>query len=203
MTTGSAGLPPAAQERWLRLYYFARAGFSAVWVLLALTAGQQSPGLAMALLILYPAWDAAANLVDGARNGGLRRNPTQTINAGVSAVTTLAVVIALQNGMNQVLAVFGAWAILSGLLQLGTAIRRWKTFGAQWAMVLSGAQSAVAGVLFISRAGLPAIPSITSVTGYATLGAVYFLISATWLTVADLRRRAAASSRPPASRPPA
>ena len=45
--------------------------------------------------------------------------------------------------------IFGAWAILSGLLQLGTAVRRWKRFGAQWAMVLSGGQSALAGGFFI------------------------------------------------------
>lgn len=31
--------------------------------------------------------------------------------------------------MNWVLGVFGLWAILSGLLQLGTAVRRWESYG--------------------------------------------------------------------------
>ena len=61
----------AGQERWLKLYYFIRAGFSAVWVAAAFTVGQHSPILAMILLVVYPAWDAAANYVDAARSGGL------------------------------------------------------------------------------------------------------------------------------------
>lgn len=90
-----------------------------------------------------------------------------------------------------VLGIFGAWAILSGLLQLGTAVRRWKRFGAQWAMVLSGGQSALAGGFFIFQAAMPAVPSIANVAGYAAVGALYFLVSAVWLTVGTWRRSAA------------
>jgi uncharacterized membrane protein HdeD (DUF308 family) len=129
------------EEQWLKVYYFVRAGFSAIWVAAAFTSAQHSPTLATILLVVYPAWDAAANFVDAARSGGLARNRTQAINVAVSVATTLAVILALQMSMNWVLGVFGAWAILSGLLQLGTAIRRWESFGAQWAMVLSGGQS--------------------------------------------------------------
>jgi hypothetical protein len=191
MTNSPTDLARANQERWLEFYYFIRAGFSAVWVAAAFTAAQQSPVLATILLVVYPAWDAAANFIDVARSGGLGRNRTQAINVAVSVITTLAVIVALQVSMNWVLAVFGAWAILSGLLQLSTAIRRWKSFGAQWAMVLSGAQSAVAGAFFILQARMPAPPSITNVAGYAAVGAVYFLVSAVWLSVSDLRRKAA------------
>ena len=60
-------------------------------------------------------------------------------------LSTVAVLVALQMSMNRVLGVFGAWAILSGLLQLGTAIRRWRSFGAQWAMVLSGGRQSLSG----------------------------------------------------------
>lgn len=191
MTDNSTDFARADQEQWLKLYYFIRAGFSAVWVAAAFTVGQHSPILAIVLLVAYPAWDAAANYVDAARSGGLGRNRTQAINIVVSVATTLAVIAALQASMNWVLAVFGAWAILSGLLQLGTAIRRWTRFGAQWAMVLSGAQSALAGVFFILQARTPASPSISNVAGYAAVGAVYFLVSAVWLSVSDLRRKAA------------
>lgn len=140
--------------------------------------------------MLYPAWDAAANFADGLRSGGLAQNRTQALNVLVSLATAVAVLIALQMSMNNVLGVFGAWAILSGLLQLGTAIRRWSSFGAQWAMVLSGGQSALAGGLFIFQATTPMSPTIANVAGYAAVGAIYFLVSAIWLAVGEWRRRA-------------
>jgi len=180
----------ADREQWLKLYYFIRAAFSVAWVVAAFAVGPSSAAIAGALLVLYPAWDAAANLVDALRSGGLAQNRTQALNVLVSLVTTVAVLVALQMSMNGVLGVFGAWAILSGLLQLGTAIRRWRSFGAQWAMVLSGGQSALAGGFFIAQALTPAVPSIANVAGYAGVGALYFLVSAVWLTVSDWRRRA-------------
>lgn len=175
------------QDRWLKLYYFIRAAFSVVWVGAAFTLGQQSSTIAAVLLVAYPAWDAAANYVDAVRSGGVRRSPTQSLNVVASVATTIAVIVALGMNMNWVLAVFGVWAILSGLLQLGTAVRRWKSFGAQWVMILSGAQSALAGGFFIAQAGMPAPPSIANVAGYAAVGAFYFLLSAIWLAVKDLR----------------
>src|SRR5688500_16665912 len=135
--------PTSAQERWLRLYYFARAAFSVLWVGAAFTLGQQTPSIAAVLLIAYPAWDALANYADASRSGGLGRNRTQAVNVIVSLITAVAVAVTLQMSMNAVLGVFGVWAILSGLLQLGTAVRRWRSHGAQWAMILSGGQSAL------------------------------------------------------------
>jgi uncharacterized membrane protein HdeD (DUF308 family) len=181
----------ADREQWLKLYYFIRAAFSVAWVVAAFAVGPSSAAIAGALLVLYPAWDAAANLVDALRSGGLAQNRTQALNVLVSLVTTVAVLVALQMSMNGVLGVFGAWAILSGLLQLGTAIRRWRSFGAQWAMVLSGGQSALAGGFFIFQATTPMSPTIANVAGYAAVGAIYFLVSAVWLTVTEWRRGAA------------
>ncbi|MBZ9963960.1 DUF308 domain-containing protein [Mesorhizobium sp. BR1-1-2] len=177
------------QDKWLKLYYLARAAFSVVWVVTALTVGRQSASIAAVLLIAYPVWDAAANYVDASRNGGLAANRTQAFNVAVSSVVALAVVMALAMNMNWVLGVFGVWAIFSGLLQLGTAIRRWKTAGGQWAMILSGGQSAVAGAFFIAQAQMSAPPSIANIAGYAGFGAFYFLVSAIWLTVSQSRRR--------------
>lgn len=180
----------ADRERWLKQYYFLRAAFSVAWVVAAFAVGPSSAVIAGALLVLYPVWDAAANFVDGLRSGGLNQNRTQVLNVVVSLATAFAVLLALQMSMNWVLGVFGAWAILSGLLQLGTAVRRWKSYGAQWAMVLSGGQSALAGGFFIFQATTPISPSIATVTGYAAVGAIYFLVSAVWLTVSEWRQRA-------------
>lgn len=186
------GLARADQEQWLKLYYFLRAAVSLAWVVAAFAVGQSSAVIGGLLLVAYPAWDAAADLLDALRSGGLRQNRTQALNVLVSLATMVAVVVALQMSMNRVLGVFGAWAILSGLLQLGTAVRRWKSYGAQWAMVLSGGQSALAGGFFIFQATMPAAPSIANVTGYAAVGALYFLVSAIWLTVKVWRRAAGA-----------
>jgi len=173
---------------WLKRYYFIRSAFSIVWVAVTLTLGTKEPAIAGALLVFYPAWDAISNWIDGRRGGGLSANATQRINVWVSSVTTIAVALELKSGMSAVLAVVGMWAIASGLLQLATALRRWKIHGAQWVMVLSGAQSALAGGLFVAQSRTATPPSIVNVAGYAGVGALYFLLSAAWLVVGDWRR---------------
>jgi len=188
MSNSQTSHAATGNEQWLKQYYFTRAAFSVLWVVAALTVGQHSFAVAAALLIVYPAWDAAANVVDAARSGGMAANRSQAINVTASSVMTIAVMLALTMSMNWVLGAFGLWAIFSGLLQLGTALRRWKTSGGQWAMVLSGGQSAVAGALFIFQAQMPQEPSISTVAGYAGVGAFYFLVSAIWLSVTLSRR---------------
>jgi hypothetical protein len=177
----------ATEERWLMSYYFMRAVFAIAWVMVAAGLASHAPVVGTILLVLYPAWDAAANLTDGIRSGGLARNRTQAVNAAASLAIALAVAVALPD-MHQVLRIFGAWAILSGLLQLGTGRRRWKAYGAQWAMILSGAQSALAGGFFIHQAQLPAEPSVATVAGYAGFGAFYFLVSGLSLLIKTRRR---------------
>lgn len=178
-----------AQEHWLKRYYFTRAIVSALWVAVALAVGTQNPTVAAVLLLIYPAWDAAANWLDARRSGGLANNRTQFLNVVVSAAVTLCVAVALTSGMNAVMAVIGVWAVASGLLQLSTAVRRWKSQGAQWAMVPSGAQSALAGGLFFAQSRMATPPSIANIAGYAGVGAVYFLVSAVWLTLKQARGR--------------
>lgn len=179
----------ADDNAWLKRYYFTRAGFSIAWVAAAFGLANGPTAVVAALLVIYPAWDAIGNLVDAQRNGGLRRNPTQAFNLAVSTVTTIAVAIALTQSMNVVLGVFGVWAALTGLLQLATALRRWKSSRGQWPMILSGLQSTAAGVGFIVTAGATAVPQITAIAPYAAFGAFYFLVSAIWLTVVDARNR--------------
>lgn len=176
-------------DRTLASYYSVRGVVSLAWVAAALLIGSTSAFIAGALLLFYPAWDAAANAVDARLHGGLRRNPTQAFNMAVSGLTTVAVGIALAMSLNAVLGVFGVWAAISGLLQLATAVRRWKRAGAQWVMILSGAQSAIAGAMFVLAAGAPETPGVVDITPYAAFGAFYFLVSAAWLVFSAARRR--------------
>ncbi|EJN05346.1 DUF308 domain-containing protein [Phyllobacterium sp. YR531] len=177
-------MPALASTRpnWLQSYYFSRAIFSVAWVAAAILFSAQSH-LVILLLVIYPAWDALANLIDARVNAGLKGNPSQALNVIVSTIMTLAVIVAVSTSMYAVLAAFGVWAIFSGVLQLYTGVRRWRHYGAQWPMILSGAQSALAGVFMISRSVGTVMPTILDIAPYAAFGAFYFLLSAIWLLV--------------------
>lgn len=167
-------------------YYALRAGVAGLWVGAALTLGRVSPTVRDGLLVAYPAWDALANALDARAHGGLAANRPQAVNVAVSGATALAMAAALTQGLNAALGVFGAWAVLAGALQLLAGVRRWREAGAQWAMVLSGAQSALAGLVFVKTAFGPPVPGILAFAPYAAFGAFYFLVSAIVLA----RRRA-------------
>ncbi|WP_109808987.1 DUF308 domain-containing protein [Sphingosinithalassobacter portus] len=188
--------PKLSQDpsKWLKNYYFTRFAFSAVWVAAAFTVAKTNPPLAAILLIVYPAWDAAANFVDARRSGGLSNNKSQLLNFVFSVLTAVAVAIALGHSLFAVIGVFGVWAFFAGLFQLVTAVRRWKSVGAQWAMILSGAQSMLAGGFMLTVANGTKPVSIADIAPYAAFGAFYFLVSSLWLLVGDARRRAAATA---------
>ena len=186
LSTSQSQAPSPAD--WLRSYYFNRAAVSIGWIAAALLIGRSNAALAGIFLVAYPAWDALANYLDAQKTGGLAANLSQTLNFAVSVLTAAAVAIALSISMNAVLLVFGIWAAFSGMFQLLTAARRWRTAGAQWVMILSGAQSALAGVAFVVMARADTPPDITAIVPYVAFGAFYFLLSAIWLTVKSARR---------------
>ncbi|MES2057061.1 MAG: DUF308 domain-containing protein [Pseudomonadota bacterium] len=177
-----------SNRNWLKTYYFLRFAVSAVWVILAFTVAKSVPLLSAVMLVAYPAWDAIANYLDASRSGGLGQNKSQMLNFIVSVVTAIAVGLALGRGMHAVLQIFGVWAALAGLFQLVTGVRRWKSYGAQWVMILSGAQSGLAAIYMLKKAGDAMPVSIADIAPYAAFGAFYFLVSAVWLTVGDARR---------------
>jgi uncharacterized membrane protein HdeD (DUF308 family) len=187
MKLGNTRLAPNT-DAWLKRYYFTRFVVSALWAIVAVAIAKNNFDLAAIMLVTYPLWDALANYLDAQRSGGLIANKSQMINFTISIITALAVTIALTQSMNTVLFVFGTWAVVAGLLQVATGVRRWKSANAQWAMILSGAQSALAGGFFIYRAGIATNIGIGDVAGYAAFGAFYFLVSVVWLVITNLRR---------------
>lgn len=167
----------------LRQFYFLRSAVAFTWVALVLLISKLGvPALVAAvLLLLYPAWDALANVLDARRSGGLGANPGQRLNAVISIATTAALAIALGVGGNAGgIFVFAAWALLSGLLQLYVGIRRRK-MGGQVFMMISGAQSALAGVIMTLQA-FGKTPTIAQLAPYAAFGGLYFLLAALRLT---------------------
>ena len=165
----------------LRNFYFLRAFAAFAWVALASLSSSASRLVVGALLVLYPAWDAVANVIDARRSGGWQANPGQKFNALTSMIIAvcMAVVFTLRGNAGGVL-VFGVWALLAGLFQLAVGIRRRK-LGGQAFMMISGAQSALAGVVFSIQA-FGATPGIAQLAPYAAFGGFYFLLAALWLT---------------------
>lgn len=174
-TSGTAGL---------RNLYYVRFGFAIVWAaLIVLVASTLNPA-AVGLLVIYPLFDAAAAVIDFRTSKATRPRAPLYVNMALSFVTFLALAAAATSGLPSVLRVWGAWAITAGIVQLVVAILRYR-LGGQWAMILSGAISTVAGASFVLQAGAKNA-SFTNIAGYATLGGIFFLVSAI-----RLHRRAA------------
>ena len=162
--------------RSLRNLYFVRTVFQMVWAAAVLSTAGTQPQIASSLLIAYPLWDVACTLYD------LRAShPTgsawtsQVIIALLGSATALGMALTVFSKPAYSIAIFGAWALGAGLLQLVAGLIRRKQLGGQWAMILSGAQSTAAGVAFV-LGGLGGKFHTKDMGGYAIFGAIYFLI---------------------------
>lgn len=167
---------PASDANGLRNLYYVRSGFAVIWAgLLALGASALTP-LSIALLVLYPLFDVAAAVIDFRTSRATKPRVPLYVNMALSLLTAIGLAVAVNSGIPSVLRVWGAWAITAGIVQLIGAILRYR-LGGQWAMILSGGISTVAGTTFVLQAS-GANASLTNLAGYAALGGVFFLISA-------------------------
>lgn len=169
----------------LRRLYFIRFVFAAAWAVLLLVFGSDLTAGAKLLLFLYPAFDVVAAVVD-ARSARVAR-PVKGLytNMAVSALAAVGVAVASSSGVADVLRVWGAWAIVSGLVQLLVGVAR-RPMGGQWAMILSGGISVLAGASFF-RSATQDNPSLITLAGYAALGGIFFLVSAIRLSRSTLK----------------
>ncbi|GAA5064953.1 hypothetical protein [Nocardia callitridis] len=166
----------ASNTTGLRNLYYARFGFAIIWaVLVMLTAASLTP-VSIALLVIYPLFDVAAAVVDFRTSGPASPKVPLYINIALSLLTAIGLGFAVSAGIPSVLQLWGAWAITAGIVQLVVAILRYR-LGGQWAMILSGGISTLAGSNFILQSG-GENASLTTIAGYATLGGIFFLISA-------------------------
>jgi uncharacterized membrane protein HdeD (DUF308 family) len=170
-STTTSGIAPA-----LRRLYFARFAFAIVWAaLLFLTKSHLGP-VAVTLLVLYPLFDVGAAVVDVRSSGATGPARGLYVNIAISLLAAIGVAIACASGVPAVLRVWGAWAIVAGLVQLIVGVGR-RRMGGQWPMILSGGISVLAGGSFIAGASA-SNPSQANVAGYAILGGIFFLVSA-------------------------
>jgi uncharacterized membrane protein HdeD (DUF308 family) len=128
------------------------------------------------LLVIYPLWDAIATLLERRMAGNGSTSRVSAINIALGLAATIGMIIASFSTIGPALLVFGVWAFLSGAIQLVTAIRRQRTIGAQWPMIISGGLSVIAGVAFASMSG-SATSGLSTLAGYSAFGAFWFLVS--------------------------
>lgn len=190
LSTAATDSQAEETARSLRRLYFIRTTFSVVWVILISLFAKTSLGIAIALLIIYPAWDVVGTILDIRANRNSISKTPQYVNAVISGLTTLAVGLALQKGVPEALIVFGIWAAGTGLIQLILGLRRRKLLGGQWPMIISGGQSVIAGISFIVMAHAPTM-GVINLAGYAAFGAFYYLLAAIRLAKAVNHKPAA------------
>ena len=170
-------------ERSLRNLYFVRTAFQVAWAASVIMTAVKQPLVAAVLFLLYPLWDVACTVFDlstASREGSARTS--QLINALLGVGAAIGIAFTVFSHPIYSVAVFGVWAFGAGLVQLVLGlIRRKQLGGGQWAMILSGAQSMIAGGAYF-LGGLYDKRHIKDVGGYATFGAVYFLIGGILLT---------------------
>ncbi|MCX5134161.1 MULTISPECIES: hypothetical protein [unclassified Streptomyces] len=167
----------------LRRLYLLRFAFAAVWAGLLFTAADGLGLLSVALLVLYPLFDAACAVADlrsaRAHTGAVRR---LYVNLALSVLTGIGLAIATTSGIEAVLRVWGVWAITAGVTQVAVGLVR-RRLGGQWAMIASGSISTLAGASFVAQAGKDGA-TLTNLAGYALLGGIFFLVSAVRLKAA-------------------
>ncbi|GAA0492900.1 hypothetical protein Ade02nite_69700 [Paractinoplanes deccanensis] len=160
----------------LRRLYFARFAFAIVWAGVMFTTAKHLGPLAVTLLVLYPLVDVAAAVVDARASRAAGRPTLLYVNIVVSLVAAAGLAFAAASGIPAVLRVWGAWAIVAGLVQLVVGVTR-RAMGGQWPMIVSGGISVLAGGSFIAGAAADD-PALTNAIGYAIPGAIFFLLSA-------------------------
>lgn len=165
--------------------YLVRAVIALIWAgLLAaapgsLTPDQTIPASAVALLIGYPLIDVVSSLVDARASRQPTRNAmAQYVNAAIGTIAAVAIAFAASSGADAVLRIFGSWALLTGLIQLTLAVsRRGRGTPGQLPMIISGVISSVAGIAFVLMSTQTEL-NLLGLAGYATAGAIFFLVSA-------------------------
>ena len=134
------------------------------------TTDAEIPVAAAALLAAYPLIDDVASLATAHRQPD--RTPLR-INATIGTVAAVGVAAtAFGADAAATLTAFGVWAVVSGAIQFVLALRGTR----QVPMLISGGLSTLAGISFLSAAGMRDA-HLAVLGGYMAVGAVLYLIS--------------------------
>lgn len=177
--TLTSGTPSATGERsTLMKLYLVRGVLAVVWAAVFAGAHDSLDAVAITLLVVYPLIDAVSSWVDHqALPVGSERRIT-AFNGVLSTLAAIGVGVAGTASAAAVLAIFGAWAIVSGAAQLVVGLRRrGPELGKQWPVLIAGGLSFLVGIFYdVQAAGDN--PSLDVLSVYATGGGVFFIIQA-------------------------
>jgi uncharacterized membrane protein HdeD (DUF308 family) len=185
-------MPNGKRASLLKLY-LVRGLLAVAWAGIFAGAHATLDTLAIVLLVVYPLIDAASSLIDYRTmpNGSGRR--VIAFNGMLSTLAAIAMGVAGGIGVAAALAVFGAWAIVSGAAQLIVGLRRrGPELGRQWPMLIAGGLSFLVGVSYVVRAAGDRA-SLDVLAVYATGGGVFFIVQALLLAWRSRQRRRAAN----------
>jgi uncharacterized membrane protein HdeD (DUF308 family) len=185
--SGATELAAPRSVRSLRNLYLFRTGFSALWVILVVSLASAETGrsvslLGAALLVLYPVSDAVASVFD-IRSSRVAAGWPQLLNLCCGIVAAAAILVAVASSLAAAIAAFGVWAVVTGAVMIFLAARRQRALRGQWLMFISGAGSIFAGITFVSWTG-SATAGLAALAQYSAGGAVWYLLTALWLTLA-------------------
>ncbi|MET3960969.1 uncharacterized membrane protein HdeD (DUF308 family) [Marmoricola sp. OAE513] len=162
----------------LRRLYLLRFGFALVWAGLFAWAFSPYETLGLVLAVAYPTFDVVAALVDhraSSEDPVVRSRLALGANVAISAAAAVGLLLVGSGDLGGALRVWGAWAIAAGVVQLAVGLRR-RSVDGHVPMILSGGISVLAGASFLATAGDAS--SLGMLAGYATLGGIFFLVSA-------------------------
>lgn len=131
-----------------------------------------APGISLAALILlfacYAIVDGVFNLVGTVRGMAHHQRWGESLLEGVVSLAA-GVVALLWPGLSALALLFwiAAWAIVTGVLELGAAIRLRRLIQGEWLLALSGVLSVVFGVLVVVSPGAGALAVLFWIAVYA------------------------------------
>lgn len=136
------------------------------------TTATELPATAAVFLASYPLIDVIVSLLGPA----FAEARVLRANAAVGALAVVGVAIAaFGSDAGATLIAFGAWAAVSGAIQLAVAIRRRQAHGRGLPMIVSGGLSTIAGISFIAASSNEEA-HLATLAGYMALGALLFLL---------------------------
>lgn len=190
--TLASRMPTRCRNRSSLLKLYLIRGLAAVaWAAVFARSHQILDAWAISLLIIYPLIDAVSSLIDYRTT---RRGPEREVTAGNGVLSTAVAVfigVAACRSAAAALAVFGAWAVVSGAAQVVVGVRRRGVeLGRQWPMLIAGGLSFLVGVSYVVRAAGDQ-PSLDVLSVYATGGGVFFVVQAALLAWRARQQRVA------------
>lgn len=171
--------------------YLVRGLLAVAWAATFAGAHATLDALAITLLVVYPLIDAVSSLIDYRANPSGSERRVTAFNGTLSTFAAIAMGVAGVVGAAAALAVFGAWAVVSGAAQVVVGLRRrGPELGKQWPMLIAGGLSFLVGISYVIRA-VDDQPSLDVLAVYATGGGVFFIVQAILLAWRARQQRAA------------